>query len=193
MGKNLFLAFPQATRIGFTGTPLITERHKKQTAERFYQVKDQYIDTYKMNDAVADGATVDIKYIGKKTSDNIKDKEVFDLEYEQTFKHRTEEERQEIHTSMIEILAGKEIATVPLHLDATPVSSKWAEHVGIKIRTLRTSAGMTQNQLAEKAGLQQSNISRIESAEYSPTHMTLSKIAKVLDVEVGTIDPCVPE
>lgn len=96
MGKNLFLAFPQATRIGFTGTPLITERHKKQTAERFYQVKDQYIDTYKMNDAVADGATVDIKYIGKKTSDNIIDKEVFDLEYEQTFKNRTVEERQEI-------------------------------------------------------------------------------------------------
>lgn len=96
MGKNLFLAFPQATRIGFTGTPLITNRHKKQTAERFYQVKDQYIDTYKMNDAVADGATVDIKYIGKNTIDKIKDKEVFDLEYEETFKHRTEEERQEI-------------------------------------------------------------------------------------------------
>jgi type I restriction enzyme R subunit len=111
MGKNLFLAFPQATRIGFTGTPLITERHKKQTAERFYQVKDQYIDTYKMNDAVADGATVDIKYIGKKTSDKIKDKEVFDLEYEETFKHRTEEERQEIqkrYGTMVAFLESKE-------------------------------------------------------------------------------------
>ena len=103
------------------------------------------------------------------------------------------EERQEIHTAMIEILAGKETATVPLPLDATPVLSKWAEHVGVKIRTLRTTAGMTQQQLAEKAGLQQSHISRIESAEYSPTHMTLSKIAKALDVDVGTIDPCVPE
>lgn len=110
MGKNLFLAFPQATRIGFTGTPLITERHKKQTAERFYQVKDQYIDTYKMNDAVADGATVDIKYIGKKTSDKITDKAVFDLEYEQTFKHRTAEERQEIqkrYGNMINFLESK--------------------------------------------------------------------------------------
>jgi type I restriction enzyme R subunit len=110
MGKNLFLAFPNATRIGFTGTPLITERHKKQTAERFYQVKDQYIDTYKMNNAVADGATVDIKYIGKKTSDKIIDKEVFDLEYEQTFKHRTEEERQEIqkrYGTMVAFLESK--------------------------------------------------------------------------------------
>ena len=111
MGKNLFLAFPNATRIGFTGTPLITERHKKQTAERFYQVKDQYIDTYKMNNAVADGATVDIKYIGKKTSDKIKDKEVFDLEYEETFKNRTEEERQEIQKrfgTMIAFLESKD-------------------------------------------------------------------------------------
>ncbi|MBX9779863.1 MAG: HsdR family type I site-specific deoxyribonuclease [Chitinophagaceae bacterium] len=111
MGKNLFLAFPNATRIGFTGTPLITERHKKQTAERFYQIKDHYIDTYKMNDAVADGATVDIKYIGKKTSDKIRDKEVFDLEYEQTFKNRTEEERQEIqkrYGTMVAFLESRE-------------------------------------------------------------------------------------
>lgn len=114
MGKNLFLAFPNATRIGFTGTPLITERHKKQTAERFYQQKDQYIDTYKMNNAVADGATVDIKYIGKKTSDQIRDKEVFDLEYEEKFKNRTEEERQEIqkrYGTMVAFLESKERIT----------------------------------------------------------------------------------
>src|SRR5680860_1232422 len=53
MSNNLFMAFPQATRIGFTGTPLITPRHKITTAERFYQKSGQYIDTYKMNDAVA--------------------------------------------------------------------------------------------------------------------------------------------
>jgi type I restriction enzyme R subunit len=60
-----------------------------------------------MNDAVADRATVDIKYIGKSTSDEISDKEVFDLEYEEIFKHRTEEERQEIqrrYGGMIEYL-----------------------------------------------------------------------------------------
>jgi type I restriction enzyme R subunit len=27
LGDNLFEAFPNATRIAFTGTPLITERH----------------------------------------------------------------------------------------------------------------------------------------------------------------------
>jgi type I restriction enzyme R subunit len=107
MSKNLFMAFPKATRIGFTGTPLITPRHKVTTAERFFQRNGEYIDTYKMNDAVADRATVDIKYIGKSTSDEISDKEVFDMEYEEIFKHRTEEERQEIqrrYGGMIEYL-----------------------------------------------------------------------------------------
>ena len=35
MGDNLFNAFPQAVRIGFTGTPLLTERHEIKTHERF--------------------------------------------------------------------------------------------------------------------------------------------------------------
>lgn len=107
MSNNLFMAFPQATRIGFTGTPLITPRHKITTAERFFQKTGQFIDTYKMNNAVADRATVDIKYIGKSTSEEISDKEVFDMEYEEIFKHRTEEERQEIakrYGGMIEYL-----------------------------------------------------------------------------------------
>jgi len=110
MSNNLFMAFPRATRIGFTGTPLITPRHKVTTAERFYQRSGAFIDTYKMNHAVADRATVDIKYIGKSTADEISDKEVFDLEYEEIFKHRTEEERQEIqrrYGGMIEYLESK--------------------------------------------------------------------------------------
>lgn len=111
MSTNLFIAFPQATRFGFTGTPLITQRHKFTTAERFCQKPGEFIDTYKMNNAVADRATVDIKYIGKSTIDEIKDKELFDLEYEQIFLNRTEEERQEIqrrYGGMMEYLASAE-------------------------------------------------------------------------------------
>ena len=96
MATNLFVAFPNATRIGFTGTPLLTERHKIKTAERFYQKPNDFIDTYKMNNAVKDRATVDVKYIGKATADEIKDKEAFDQEFELIFQRRTEEERQEI-------------------------------------------------------------------------------------------------
>jgi len=96
MATNLFVAFPNATRIGFTGTPLLTERHKIKTAERFFQKPDDFIDTYKMNNAVKDRATVDVKYIGKATADEIPDKDAFDQEYELIFQRRTEEERQEI-------------------------------------------------------------------------------------------------
>ena len=96
MGDNLFQAFPNAARIGFTGTPLITPRHKATTCERFGQVVGNFIDTYKMNDSVNDKATVDIKYIGRKSDDNIPFKDEFDYAFEQTFKNRTQEERIEI-------------------------------------------------------------------------------------------------
>ena len=96
MGDNLFQAFPNAARIGFTGTPLITPRHKATTCERFGQKAGDFIDTYKMNDAVKDHATVDIKYIGRKSDDDIPYKEDFDYAFEETFKNRTQEERIEI-------------------------------------------------------------------------------------------------
>ena len=96
MGDNLFQAFPNAARIGFTGTPLITPRHKATTCERFGQKAGDFIDTYKMNDAVKDHATVDIKYIGRKSDDSIPFKEEFDYAFEETFKNRTQEERIEI-------------------------------------------------------------------------------------------------
>src|ERR1017187_7351768 len=48
MGDNLFKAFPKAVRIGFTGTPLLTERHEIKTHERF----GKFIDFYKFDKAV---------------------------------------------------------------------------------------------------------------------------------------------
>lgn len=92
MGVNLFSAFPGAVKIGFTGTPLITERHKQTTYERF----GPPIDTYKMNESVADRATVDILYIGRTSKVQILDKELFKEEFEDLFRDRTEAERQEI-------------------------------------------------------------------------------------------------
>lgn len=96
MADNLLQAFPNAARIGFTGTPLITPRHKATTCERFGQEAGEFIDTYKMNDSVNDKATVDIKYIGRKTEDSIPNKEEFNALFEETFNTRTQEERNEI-------------------------------------------------------------------------------------------------
>ena len=89
MGDNIFTAFQNSARFAFTGTPLLTERHKTKTHERF----GDFIDFYKMNDAVNDRATVDIVYIGKTSKDQLKDKEAFDADFEDVFKERTEEEK----------------------------------------------------------------------------------------------------
>jgi DNA-binding XRE family transcriptional regulator len=79
----------------------------------------------------------------------------------------------------------------PLEDEGMPAGLKnWTEHVGARIRELRTRAGMTQVDLARAAGLTQSHVSRLENAEHSATNLTLTKIATALGVEVGEIDPC---
>ena len=95
MGDNLFAAFPNAAKIAFTGTPLLTERHKQKTHERFGGT-GEFIDTYKIREAVDDRATLDIIYIGKTSKDNIKSKSAFDAEFEDVFRDQTEEEKTEI-------------------------------------------------------------------------------------------------
>lgn len=93
LGDNLFEAFPHATRIAFTGTPLISEQHgTKRTVKRF----GEYIDTYKLMDAVHDGATLQILYEGRTADTALKDKHGFDTKFEDLFKERTEEELQAI-------------------------------------------------------------------------------------------------
>lgn len=88
LGDNMFAAFPYSTKIAFTGTPLITERHKTKTVDRF----GDYIDKYKLQDAVDDGATVQILYEGKTADTALNEKSSFDKKFEDLFKERTEEE-----------------------------------------------------------------------------------------------------
>jgi len=107
MGDNLFSAFPEAARIGFTGTPLLTERHEIKTHERF----GGFIDFYKFDKAVKDRSTVEIKYIGKVSRDKLDDKEAFDTEFEDMFEQRTQAEKEEIqrrYGSFIAYLESKE-------------------------------------------------------------------------------------
>ncbi len=89
LGNNLFEAFPNATKIAFTGTPLITDRHTEKTVNRF---GDKYIDEYKLQDAVDDGATVQILYEGKTADTAINAKHEFDRKFEDLFKDRTPDE-----------------------------------------------------------------------------------------------------
>ena len=89
LGDNIFEAFPNAARIAFTGTPLITERHgEKKTHKRF----GEYIDTYRLMDAVADGTTLQILYEGRTADAALNDKQGFETQFENLFKDRTPQE-----------------------------------------------------------------------------------------------------
>ncbi len=56
--------------------------------------------------------------------------------------------------------------------------------LGEAIRTERIKAGLSQEKLAEKAGLARNYIGNIERAEYKVTVETLALIAKALKVRV---------
>jgi len=89
LGDNIFETFPNAARIAFTGTPLITDRHgEKKTHKRF----GGYIDTYRLMDAVNDGATLQILYEGRTADSALNDKHGFETEFENLFKDRSDEE-----------------------------------------------------------------------------------------------------
>ncbi len=89
LGDNIFEAFPNAARLAFTGTPLITKRHgEKKTIKRF----GHYIDTYRLMDAVEDGTTLQILYEGRTADAALNDKHGFETRFENLFKDRSEEE-----------------------------------------------------------------------------------------------------
>lgn len=61
------------------------------------------------------------------------------------------------------------------------------QRIGIDIATLRTQKGMTQQQIAESAGLQRNHISRIEQGRYSVGFDTLQTIAEALDADIRIV------
>jgi len=62
-------------------------------------------------------------------------------------------------------------------------------HVGLKIIDLRKSKGFRQTDLAERAGISQAIISRVEKGTRNPTPKMLEKIAVALGCEFTDITP----
>lgn len=59
--------------------------------------------------------------------------------------------------------------------------------IAMQIVALREKAGFTQVELAERTGISQADISRIERGATSPTAKTLQRIAEALDAEVRLV------
>ena len=62
------------------------------------------------------------------------------------------------------------------------------DRIGQRIAALRKLAGLNQEQLAERAGLQRTHISRIEAGKYAVTLETIQAIAEAFGMTVDIID-----
>jgi ribosome-binding protein aMBF1 (putative translation factor) len=62
-----------------------------------------------------------------------------------------------------------------------------AYDIAVQIIELREHQGLTQADLAERSGIDQGDISRIERGSTSPTARTLQRIAEALDADVRLI------
>jgi ribosome-binding protein aMBF1 (putative translation factor) len=63
-----------------------------------------------------------------------------------------------------------------------------AYDVAVQVMQLRERHGLTQAELAERCGVDQGDISRIERGSTSPTARTLQRIAEALDADVRLVE-----
>ena len=64
-----------------------------------------------------------------------------------------------------------------------------AHDIAVQVMALRERHGLTQRQLAERCGIDQGDISRIERGSTSPTTRTLQRIADALDADLRLVAP----
>jgi transcriptional regulator with XRE-family HTH domain len=67
------------------------------------------------------------------------------------------------------------------------------ETFGARLKRLREQAGLTQQQLAEKAGVHRFSIAKVEQDLHMPSWPTIQALAKALDISCaafeGTVEP----
>jgi len=93
LGANLRQALPNAARIGFTGTPIMTRKGQRKTSVELF---GSFIDTYRLREAEEDGVIVPILYEGFKVKGALRDGQDMDELFEEEFEDLTAEERQQL-------------------------------------------------------------------------------------------------
>ena len=63
------------------------------------------------------------------------------------------------------------------------------DRIGLRILKLRKMREWSQDELARRAGLQRTHISRIEQGKYAVTLETIQAIAEALGMTVDLVDP----
>lgn len=89
--------------------------------------------------------------------------------------------------NLVRSLEGEPDGAARLERARQRLGVRLAEAEPRSIRTLRLAAGMSQQRLAELAGLPQSHIARLEVATSNPTMSTLRRVADVLGVKASEL------
>jgi DNA-binding XRE family transcriptional regulator len=108
-------------------------------------------------------------------------------------------EQLEIALAIAEIMAPRHIgitmdagSTVDLEAGVTAAThgkvDSYKKNIGDAIRKRREELDLTQEQLAERCGLPQSHICRLEIGKHAPTRSTIERIAKALETEPSKLD-----
>ena len=108
------------------------------------------------------------------------------------FKPDSGEEVVEILATMREIAGAKPVKLIPMELESDGSSDgldNWKNHMAKTLKRLRKAANLTQGELADRSGLPQSHISRLEGAKHSANHITLKRLASGLGVKISELDP----
>jgi len=102
-----------------------------------------------------------------------------------------EEERSVAILAANEIInsAPATLRRMDLSDETTEPIERWLAFFSKKLRESREKAGLTQQQLAEKAGIPQSHVSRLENKQHSPSAKTIQKLAIALNEDPTYFDP----
>lgn len=84
---------------------------------------------------------------------------------------------------------GKVIKNVQTDEKISKRLNDYQAEIGKKIKLLRVKKEWSQEQLAAKAGIKQSHVSRLEGGIHTPSDLTIQKLADALGVHPGEIDP----
>lgn len=109
------------------------------------------------------------------------------------------DERGEIEDTILEILCPEEfLAGVGdfedgIAQEAFDKRDAYRKQVGEEIRKRRQQLHMTQEQLAAKAGIPQSHVSRLERGKHTPSELTMQRIARALKIKPSQLDPAFDE
>lgn len=62
------------------------------------------------------------------------------------------------------------------------------EKLGVKIKQMRKSMGWTQEMLAEKIGIDNKHLSRIEKGYHMPNYQIIKKLAQIFNFDIRNFD-----